>query len=44
MRDGIELFVALYLPKDQSKPHPILLERTPYSVGPYGEGNFMEPF
>ena len=44
MRDGVELFVAIYLPKDQSTPHPILLERTPYSVGPYGEGNFMEPF
>lgn len=44
MRDGIELFVTVYLPKDQSEPHPILLERTPYSVGPYGEGAFLEPF
>jgi hypothetical protein len=40
MRDGVELFVALYLPKDITKPHPILLQRTPYSVSPYGEADF----
>jgi len=42
MRDGLELFVALYVPKDTSKPHPILLERTPYSAGPYGSAEFMQ--
>ena len=36
MRDGIKLFVAVYVPKDQSKPYPFLVERTPYSAGPYG--------
>jgi putative CocE/NonD family hydrolase len=36
MRDGNKLFTAVYVPKDQSKPYPILLTRTPYSVRPYG--------
>jgi uncharacterized protein len=37
MRDGIKLFTAVYVPKDTAKgPYPILLQRTPYSVGPYG--------
>ncbi|MCX6603070.1 MAG: CocE/NonD family hydrolase [Acidobacteria bacterium] len=37
MRDGIKLFTAVYVPKDAAKgPYPIMLQRTPYSVGPYG--------
>ena len=36
MRDGVNLFTSVYLPKDQSEKHPILLTRTPYSVSPYG--------
>ncbi len=36
MRDGKKLFTAVYAPKDQSKPYPFLMERTPYSAGPYG--------
>ena len=36
MRDGKRLFTAVYVPKDESQPCPILLNRTPYSVGPYG--------
>ncbi len=36
MRDGVKLFTAVYVPKDDSKPYPILLNRTPYSVRPYG--------
>jgi putative CocE/NonD family hydrolase len=39
MRDGVELFAAIYLPKDAGSPHPILLKRTPYSCAPYGEAN-----
>jgi putative CocE/NonD family hydrolase len=38
MRDGIKLFTVVYTPKDESEPHPILMERTPYCGGPYGEG------
>ena len=37
MRDGVKLFTSVLVPKDASKPHPILLNRTPYSVAPYGE-------
>jgi len=37
MRDGIKLFTAIYLPKDQSEKHPILMNRTPYSCAPYGQ-------
>ena len=36
MRDGVKLFVAIFTPKDNSKKYPILLNRTPYSVAPYG--------
>ena len=37
MRDGVKLFTSIYIPKDSSEKHPILLSRTPYSVAPYGE-------
>ena len=37
MRDGVNLFTAIYSPKDQSKDHPILFYRTPYSIQPYGK-------
>ncbi|MDP4264482.1 MAG: CocE/NonD family hydrolase [Bacteroidota bacterium] len=37
MRDGIKLFTAIYLPKDQSEKHPVLMTRTPYSCAPYGK-------
>ncbi len=37
MRDGVHLFTSVYVPKDQSQLWPILMDRTPYSVAPYGE-------
>ncbi|AXE16638.1 X-Pro dipeptidyl-peptidase [Runella rosea] len=40
MRDGIKLYTIIYIPKDKSQNYPILIERTPYSAGPYGEGNY----
>lgn len=40
MRDGISLFTAFYIPKNNSEKHPILVNRTPYSCRPYGEDNF----
>jgi len=40
MRDGVQLFTAIYTPKDTSRPYPILMQRTPYSVFPYGEKAF----
>lgn len=40
MRDGVKLFTSIYLPKDQSEKHPILMERTPYSCRPYGTRYF----
>jgi putative CocE/NonD family hydrolase len=40
MRDGIKLFTAIYIPKDATEKHPILMIRTPYSCSPYGEQNF----
>jgi len=36
MRDGTKLFTAIYMPKDKSKNYPVLLNRTPYTVAPYG--------
>jgi len=40
MRDGITLHTTIYSPKDTSKKYPIIMQRTPYSSQPYGEGNF----
>ncbi len=43
MRDGKRLFTAVYVPKDDANgPYPILMQRTPYDVGPYGEDRFPE--
>jgi uncharacterized protein len=36
MRDGVKLFTSIYTPNDKSQTYPILLNRTPYSVAPYG--------
>jgi putative CocE/NonD family hydrolase len=37
MRDGIKLFTVVYLPKDQSKKHGILLNRTCYNASDYAD-------
>lgn len=37
MRDGIRLYTVIYTPKDHTHPYPFLMERTPYSAGPYGD-------
>lgn len=39
MRDGVQLFTAIYTPKDisKSKKYPFLMQRTCYSVAPYGD-------
>ena len=36
MRDGVKLFTSIYIPKDTSQKYPIMYDRTPYSVSPYG--------
>lgn len=45
MRDGVRLFTAVYVPKaaafpEDRGPYPILMQRTPYNVGPYGEDRY----
>jgi uncharacterized protein len=40
MRDGVKLFTSVYVPKDASKPYPMMMQRTPYSVAPYGVDNY----
>ncbi len=45
MRDGVKLFTAIYVPKAGAfsadpGPYPIMMDRTPYSVGPYGEDRY----
>lgn len=44
MRDGVKLFTAIYTPKDISKDnkYPFLMQRTCYSIAPYGEDNFRK--
>jgi uncharacterized protein len=38
MRDGVKLFTSVYVPKDASeaRKYPIIMQRTCYSVAPYG--------
>lgn len=42
MRDGTKLYTIIYVPTDASATnrYPILMERTPYSAGPYGETKY----
>ncbi|SCY37038.1 hypothetical protein SAMN05192588_2528 [Nonlabens sp. Hel1_33_55] len=40
MRDGTKLYTVIYAPKDTSKKYPIMMQRTCYSVAPYGEDEF----
>jgi putative CocE/NonD family hydrolase len=36
MRDGKKLFTSVYVPKNNSKKYPMMMDRTCYSVAPYG--------
>jgi len=40
MRDGTQLFTAVYTPNDRSKEYPIIMQRTPYRVAPYGTDRY----
>ena len=40
MRDGIHLHTEVYVPTFADGPWPVLLERTPYGVGPHDEDDF----
>jgi putative CocE/NonD family hydrolase len=40
MRDGVRLFTSIYEPKDASQKYPIMLDRTPYTVAPYGADKY----
>jgi len=44
MRDGAHLFTSVYVPKSgmfpTEGPWPIMMDRTPYGVAPYGEDKF----
>lgn len=40
MRDGVRLFTSVYIPNDDSKSYPIMMQRTPYRVAPYGASKY----
>src|SRR5690242_14157886 len=42
MRDGVKLFTVIYSPEKKSQKYPILMQRTPYAVGPYGKDRFKQ--
>ncbi len=42
VRDGVHLFTSVYVPKDTTRPYPFLINRTPYSVGPYGVDHYRK--
>jgi len=41
MRDGIQLYTIVYVPKDHSKKYPILLNRTCYNVQSFADYKLM---
>ena len=40
MRDGVKLFTSVYIPNDDSKSYPMMFQRTPYRVAPYGASKY----
>jgi len=42
MRDGVRLYTAVYVPRNSTRANPILLNRTPYSCGPYGARRYPD--
>jgi uncharacterized protein len=40
MRDGVKLFACIYEPRDKRQKYPIMFDRTPYSVAPYGPQDY----
>ncbi len=42
MRDGVKLFTSVYVPRDTTQDYPILFNRTPYRVAPYGKESYKD--
>ncbi|MGH7980155.1 MAG: CocE/NonD family hydrolase, partial [Limisphaerales bacterium] len=40
MRDGVRLFTSVYSPRDTSREYAIMMNRSPYSIAPYGQTNY----
>jgi uncharacterized protein len=40
MRDGVTLFTQVYLPTDRTRTYPLLIQRTPFGVSPYGNDRY----
>lgn len=40
MRDGVKLLTSVFVPRDTTRRYPVLMKRTPYGVGPYGEDKY----
>ncbi|GAG80891.1 unnamed protein product, partial [marine sediment metagenome] len=42
MRDGVNLYTQVYTPLDKSQEYPIMLFRTPYSIGYYQKNSYRQ--
>lgn len=40
MRDGVKLFTSVYIPYDKKSKYPMMMQRTPYRVAPYGVSKY----
>ncbi len=40
MRDGVKLFTSVYSPRDTNRTYAIMMTRSPYGIGPYGETSY----
>jgi putative CocE/NonD family hydrolase len=43
MRDGVRLYTRIFVPRDTTSAHPIVMVRTPYANFPYGPDAFPAP-
>ncbi len=42
MRDGVRLHTVVFSPRDKSQAYPLLINRTPYGVGPYEKAKMRD--
>ena len=42
VRDGMKLYTIVYAPRDTTRTYPILLNRTPYGIGPYANADSLK--
>ncbi|MFV1981696.1 MAG: CocE/NonD family hydrolase, partial [Rhodothermia bacterium] len=42
MRDGVNLYASIYIPRDTTQSYPFMIKRSPYSSGPYNSETYRD--